>query len=305
MGTPLLTVILPSYNAWPYVKEAVDSILAQTFKDLSIIIINDGSTDASADYFRTLSDPRIRLIEQDNLGVVVSFNKALQSVDTEFVARMDADDRCHPEKYELQVRYLKDHPKCVLVGTSAMHLSADGQREGWPVHMPTKNNLIIQAMLRRRSALINPTFLARTAAIKEVGGYHTWPAEDYELFFNMGLKGELANLPDILYSIRLHTNSVTAKNLIKPQSQYEVIRRKYASIYKEKYPQNKYQEKFFSRILLSFDIAAVVLYRAGITKLLNQQFISGYLSLFGAMLLSPARTWLYVHRKWKALQTQS
>lgn len=232
---PLITILMPVYNGMPFLPEAMDCLLRQTENRIRILVINDGSSDDSESYVRSIDDTRIKILSLERVGLVKALNKGLELVGTPFVGRMDADDLCDERKFELQLEFLIAHPECVGVGTSANHLSSDGQRKGWPVHMPNSNTEIVRSLLMRRSALIHPTILARTEIVKAAGGYReeAWPAEDYDLFFRLSIKGPLANLPQTLYSIRLHGSSITAQSIMKSQSKYEEVRKKYSDFYQK------------------------------------------------------------------------
>ncbi|MDP4195864.1 MAG: glycosyltransferase [Bacteroidota bacterium] len=293
----LLSIIVPAYNAWPYITDMVDSILSQTFKDYDLIIVNDGSTDKTYEYLKNIRDERVKVINKNNSGIIDSFNIALQQIYTPFVARMDADDICDPTKYERQIKYLIEHENCVLVGTSANHLSIDGKVSGWPVNMPKSHEEIIDALFKRRSAIIQPTIVVRTKALKEIGGYSpdVWP-EDYNLYFKLGKKGQMANLPECLYSIRLHESSLTSKNMIKLQTGYDNLMRIYWPEYHKEYG-DTITLKASNAFLLRMDILSVILYRKGIYDFLNKRKAAGIMWMFCASALNLKRFGLYVKRR--------
>jgi glycosyltransferase involved in cell wall biosynthesis len=115
---PAVSVVMPMYNAAPYVGEAVRSVLGQTFSDFELIVIDDGSKDDSATEVERAAkgDARLRLIRQSNSGVSVASNKGTELARGEFLARADSDDICLPNRLEKQVGYLREHPDCVAVG---------------------------------------------------------------------------------------------------------------------------------------------------------------------------------------------
>src|SRR2546423_279818 len=113
----ILTVTLPVYNAMPYLQAAVESILGQTYSDFEFLIIDDGSSDGSADYLRSLRDPRVRLSVRENRGLGATLNELFRNSRTEYVARMDADDICEPRRLEKQMAFLRDHGNVVMLGT--------------------------------------------------------------------------------------------------------------------------------------------------------------------------------------------
>src|SRR4051812_48570442 len=125
---PVISVLLPAYNAARYVTEAVETILAQTYADFEFLIVDDGSTD---DTSRILArnagrDPRIQLVSRPHTGVVIALNDRLARARGEFVARMDADDVAMPTRFDRQMRYLTDHPDCVMVGSRVLVIDSGG-----------------------------------------------------------------------------------------------------------------------------------------------------------------------------------
>src|SRR3979490_879766 len=111
---------MPVRNGAAHLQSAVDSILAQTFTDFEFLIIDDGSTDATAEILRSLRDPRVRVVTHpQNRGLVPTLNEGLQLARGEFVARQDHDDLSYPDRLAKQVAHLRAHPDCVLLGTEA------------------------------------------------------------------------------------------------------------------------------------------------------------------------------------------
>jgi glycosyltransferase involved in cell wall biosynthesis len=306
MADPLITVILPVYNAMPYLPQALQSILAQSEKRLHVLVINDGSTDGSADYLASVNDSRVSVLSQDNLGLVAALNRGLSMLKTPYVARMDADDICDKTRFEKQLFHLEQHPDCVLVGCSANHFGMDSSRAGWPVFMPTRHEEIVSAMLLRKSAIIHATILAHSHVFERIGKYslEAWPAEDYEMFLRMGLVGKLANLPDVLYSIRLHPKSITANFLMKGQKKYEEVCVHYRKLYRPIVGEgrsNRNSSLFARAVSIAADVRAVYFYRRGIAKVVNGSSIQGLWFLFLSSLFSPWRAWEYMKRRVNAV----
>ncbi len=286
----------------PFLPCAVESLLRQTESRIRIIAISDGSTDGSEKYLSSVGDIRLKAFSQPREGLVKTLNFGLSLVNTPFVGRMDADDMCDSRRFERQLNYFQSNPDCILVGCSANHIGTKPGKPSWPTKMPTDHNTIIQMMLRRRSAIIHPTIVVRSAAFRSVGSYSedAWPAEDYELFLRLGLKGRLANLNDILYSIRLHSNTITSSLIKKGQNQYEAVSREYRRIYyhvshKGKYSPNKCG-KLYS-FFLRLDVQAVCLYRKGLTRYVNGERIIGVGLLLFSSIISPARSFEYLRKR--------
>src|SRR5215204_6221112 len=116
---PTVSVIMPAYNAKRYVAQTIRSVLAQTFGDFEFIIVDDGSTDGTLPILQRVAneDARLVVISRPNTGIVAALNDGIAKARGEFLARMDADDVCLPERFAKQVLYLREHPECVGVGT--------------------------------------------------------------------------------------------------------------------------------------------------------------------------------------------
>lgn len=295
----LITVLVPVYNAMPFLPYCVESLLKQTEKRIKILIINDGSTDNSKDYLKSLHNHNITILEKNNSGLVDTLNWGIKHIDTLYTARMDADDICSFNRLEKQLRFLDANIDHVLVGTCANHIGAyNVSKYKWPIYMPQKHGEIIKALEQRKSAIIHPTIMVRTKSLLDAGGYieETWPAEDYDLYFRLGKIGLLANIGEELYSIRLHDKSITAKNMLANQRKYEVIRKKYVNYNNSK---KIYSKLDLLKITRNFDYLSVYLYRKGIGNYVNDNKIKGLIFLFISMFLSPKRSVTYLFRKIK------
>jgi glycosyltransferase involved in cell wall biosynthesis len=209
--TPAVSVILPVFNAQRYIKDAVQSVLDQTFGDFEFIIINDGSTDGSLEILQSLaaSDARIRLISRPNTGYVAALNEAIGLAEGEFIARMDADDFCLPQRFEKQIDYLRNYPDCVLLGTQVTQMDQDGAIIGPMPDVGFGHDAITHALLRRGWPIVHPAVMMRAAALRQVGGYvpDYCPNEDHDLFLKLGEIGRLENLPEVLLRYRKHAAS--------------------------------------------------------------------------------------------------
>ncbi len=215
---------MPVYNAAPYVQEAVESILAQTFRDFEFVIVDDGSTDRGGKMLRKFAEhePRINLITQPNGGIVAALNTGLEHCRGEFIARMDADDVSMPERFERQIRYLDDHPDCVCVGSRVLAIDPYGGVLYTSDHQPDHEWIDRELLKGVGWAVVHPVAMMRKKVLQAVGGYRTqfqW-AEDMDLFLRMAEAGRLANLPDVLLQYRQHPDSV---NRSRQQEQIVVI----------------------------------------------------------------------------------
>lgn len=212
MDRPTVSVVMPAYNAKRYITDAVESVLAQTFRDFELIIIDDGSTDGTEAILMQLAakDSRIRLTRRPNTGIVGALNDALARANGEFVARMDADDLSFPERFEKQLTFLREHPDCVCVGTQIQRMDPYGTPLHREEHNLTHAEIDTELMTGRGFAMVHPTVMMRREAVETVGGYRKQYeiSEDLDLFLRLGEVGTLANLSDLLLHYRIHYNSI-------------------------------------------------------------------------------------------------
>ena len=180
----------------PFLKDAVESILNQTYKNFEFIIVDDASVDNSWDYLKNLNDHRIKLIKnKKNLGLAASLNKALKVAKGNYIARMDADDISLPTRFEEQVNYLQKNPSITLCGTWVDLINDKGEKIGEKKY-PTEDSKIKKS-LAWYPAIVHPTFMSRKGFYKTLNGYDTDFdfAEEYELMMRAKNKFKMANIP--------------------------------------------------------------------------------------------------------------
>ena len=192
-----------------YLRQAVDSVLQQTFGDFEFIIIDDYSVDSSTKIIEEYKDLRIRFIRnQSHLGLTKSLNIGLDIAKGEYIARLDADDVCLPKRFEDQIRFLNKHPQIGVLGTGISLIDDQGTIQD--VHFPTDHDLI-KWQLCFYNPIAHPSAMMRLATVKQAGGYD--PAlihsQDYDLWWRMSFISELANLYEIDVHLRQHSRQVT------------------------------------------------------------------------------------------------
>lgn len=206
---PKISVLMPVYNCELYVREAIESILHQTYTDFEFLIIDDASTDATASIIKSYDDPRIQLIEKPvNTGYTNSLNQGLKIAKGKYIARMDGDDICMPERFFKQVTYLDAHPETVLCATAFKVIG----REIY-FGSPEKHDAIKLAFLNG-----NPVCHSSVMMRKETLDSHSIiydktkePAEDYAMWIRLLFLGKLYIFPEILVEYRVYPNQVSAK----------------------------------------------------------------------------------------------
>lgn len=217
MNSPVISVILPVYNAERYVVRAVESILSQTFTDFELLITDDGSTDRSLSLLQPYAakDHRIQLTSHANQGVSKTRNQMLHQAKGEFIAVMDADDIALPDRFARQIEFLREHPEVVCVGSAHAVIDQQGRFLSH-LPLPQTDAEIQQAALAGHGSICHPCAMVRRAAMLTVGGYNEdlHSAHDLDLWLKLGEIGKLANLEASLLQYRIHTNSVSGRNYI-------------------------------------------------------------------------------------------
>ena len=210
VSAPRVSVVMPMYNAAAYLRPAIDSVLGQTFRDYEFIIVDDGSTDSSPSIVREYAEPRIVMVRQDNQGVATALNRGLALARGEYIARQDADDVSHSERFSTQVRYLDEHPDVAVLGTGSLLI--DPQGRPFSRFMPfTRHDRIVAELRRGVCPLMHGAIMARRDALMSVGAYKPifGQIQDVELWLRMSARYRLANIRDILYELRKHDGSIT------------------------------------------------------------------------------------------------
>jgi len=206
-------VLIPAYNAAATLREAVDSIRAQTVTDIRIIVVDDGSSDETPAILSELAreDERIIILTKSNGGIVDALNAGLAQCVSEFVARFDSDDISFPDRFERQLAYLDAHPECVAVGGAVAHIDEHGAPlAGLPQPGPPSEANAAKAPALE-PYIIHPFLVARRAAMVAAGCYRYVPnSEDSDLYWRLAEQGALVNLPDVLGKYRVHTASISS-----------------------------------------------------------------------------------------------
>ena len=223
--SPRVSVVMAAFNAAPFLRDAIDSILGQTFTDFEFIIVDDGSTDGTAEIIESYTDPRIRLIRNPgNLGLVASLNRGLAAARGEYIARMDADDESLSGRLEAQVRFLDTHPEIGLCGT---HVQTFGARnEFWTFECDPKR---LRCHLLFSTGISHPSVMFRRRLVEAHGLTYdpAYPrAQDYDLWVRFAGVTALANLPDVLLRYRLHENSLSGTDRSVQDALADEIRRR-------------------------------------------------------------------------------
>jgi glycosyltransferase involved in cell wall biosynthesis len=208
---PEITVVMAVYNGMPYLNQAIDSILEQTFSDFEFLIVNDCSNDGTRDAIAGYDDPRIRVLDnEENIKQTRSLNRGLQHTRSEFVARMDADDVSDPQRLEKQLAFLKHNSEYAVVGSSLRLIDPEGMVLGHRAQ--PQSDVAIRWMQFFTCPLSNGAAMFRNSVIwDEMGGYDPTInlSQDWDLWIRVPASYKLANLPDFLLDIRQHPKQET------------------------------------------------------------------------------------------------
>ena len=200
---PKISVIMPVYNTnETYLREAIESILNQTYSDFEFIIVDDGSKNNVEEVVKSYDDSRIRFYKNEkNLGINKTNNIALKLVTGEYIARMDSDDIAHLERFAKQVEFLDNNPEVGVLGASFMKF---GKREEIG-HMPIRHEDIVQGIFDGRSPFVNATVMMRTSLFDRVKYSDEYRlGEDLWLWAELIEKTKFANLNEIFLKYRWH-----------------------------------------------------------------------------------------------------
>ena len=214
---PRVSVLMPCYNAAATLDLALDSLEAQTLGDYEVIAVDDGSSDGTSALLeqRARRDARLRIIRRAHGGIIEALNAGLKACRAAYVARMDSDDICHPQRLELQTAFLDAQPDVGLVACQVRGFPEEAVREGFEIYMNWQNSLFTDEEIRREifveSPFAHPSVVYRKELVQSIGAYqeHGW-AEDYDLWLRMYLAGvRFAKLGRILLEWREHPERLT------------------------------------------------------------------------------------------------
>ncbi|OVE78950.1 hypothetical protein BVY00_01460 [bacterium G20] len=226
--TPLVSVIMPAWNNEAYIEAAVNSLIDQTYKDWELVVVNDYSNDKTGKVIDSLAkkDKRIRAFHnKQNIKQTRTRNFAISQAKGEYIALLDSDDERPPTSLEKQVKFLEANPDVVAVGTGAeicdIHMNRLNDRL-----YPLENEQIRRTFFRYSPFCLASLMIRAKALDSPAYNPDVEPAEDIDLAMRLGMKGKLANLPEILYRVRTHKQSVTQRGARVMEKKTFGIRRK-------------------------------------------------------------------------------
>ena len=240
---PMVSVLMPVYNAEKYLAESMESIIKQTFTDFEFLIFNDASTDASWDIIQSFSDPRIKAFNStENKGYVSYLNKGIEMASGKYLARMDADDISLPNRFAKQVSLLEADTSLVMCGTWYQNFGKRDEIGQLPfcygdicLHLLHNNVFCHPSVMIRRQTLIDNELLYLSDMM---------PAEDYTMWTSLMKQGYLANIPEVLLKYRVHESNYSLNNWTTvQQNKYSTVQTKYIQSF---FPKSNLSDEDFS-----------------------------------------------------------
>lgn len=222
MPKPAISVAMSVYNGERFLPLALESVLGQSFGDFELLVLDDGSTDRSPDIIREYAgvDSRVRPVIRENRGLVASLNQLLAMAQAPLVARMDADDICHPDRFAKQVAFLADHPDYGVVGSWSEDIGEHGEahvRSG--ADHPLVHEDMLAAIEQGEQLICHPAVMYRRDVVLSVGGYHAAfrHCEDLDLWLRLSGVTHMGNIPERLLRYRRYPDQVSARHSTEQQ----------------------------------------------------------------------------------------
>ncbi|MBQ2383952.1 MAG: glycosyltransferase [Oscillospiraceae bacterium] len=226
-----ISVVMAAFNAEKYLREAMDSILAQTYGDLELIVLDDKSTDGSLQILKeyAAADPRVVVLENEqNMGLTKSLNKGLAVAKGEYIARMDADDISVPDRFAKQVAFLDSHPDYTFVSCIGRYIDEEGREEQLRLFPETHEEIC--AMMPKVDAVMHPGVMFRREDIARIGNYceDFRVVQDYDLWFRgMAAGYKFYNIQEPLVLFRRNDSYNTRKSKAYRLVDYRVRKKGY------------------------------------------------------------------------------
>ncbi|MCU0389771.1 MAG: glycosyltransferase [Thermoflexibacter sp.] len=310
-----VSVVMSVYNGEKYLAEAIESVLAQTYKDFEFIIVNDGSKDGSLAILRQYEAKDNRVIVQDheNMGLGNSLNKAIEIAKGEWIARMDGDDIMLPNRLEEQIKFIEANPHVDVVSSWAYYINPKGETIGQFAYPTDLNNEIDSKRYLRTNkpiAIIHPSTIFRKSVVIEVGGYKPIvPGQDIELWNRMLEKGAVfVCMNKCLLKYRIHPHSITNSNYINALRYFDwlaecMIRRRKgeAEIAYQDYTKLLAKKPFLQRMHYWRKLYAKYSYRKASFSFGSKKYFSFFMNTIIAICLNPSDFVRKVRNKMKRL----
>ncbi len=300
--TPDVSVLMTVFNGFPYLPASVESILNQTLANFNFVIVDDGSTDETAEYLESITDARVTVVHQPNGGTAAAANAGLKLIDTEFVARMDADDIAMETRLEKQLKFMRENSEVGIAGTQVAPIGE--ANVGKSLNLPQSHELIFSSMMTGRHGLAHSSIMIRSSVLKELGGYWTLPLiDDWDMMLRMGEVSKLANLSEVLLNYRVHAGSLNGLSMLRMHRHIsfaiERAKRRQSGrpeISFEHFEEELAQRPVWQRMSEKLHVTALTHYRVAVADIHGGRQLKGYARLAFSALCSPARTFHRIGR---------
>ena len=215
--TPRITILMPVRNGARWLTEAVESVLQQSYADFELLMIDDGSSDDTPRMAAGFEqgDSRVRVLRQNQLGLVAALNRGLSEARGSLIARLDADDVALPRRLERQVALFESRPRLTLLGSWAEKIDEAGEPLG--TLRPESDPQKLKAELLKKNPVIHSSVMFLADAARQCGGYRKVfeAAEDFDLWLQMSERGDIAIASEVLIKYRVHRQSVSANLAVR------------------------------------------------------------------------------------------
>jgi len=213
------SVVMPVHNGKRFLQEAIESVLAQTYNDFEFLIIENGSTDSSIDIVSSYDDPRIRIIVEKKIGQVYAYNRGFREANGHFIFVADQDDISDLNRIRKQLSHIQNE-HADICGTSFNIMNEAGKIIGHQ-EVPCKHSNIITELYYKNHTLFNPTLCIRKKVFEQCGYFNPifFPSADYEFYLRVKTFFECRNIPEYLYSWRIHSEQISTNYRDETQKQ--------------------------------------------------------------------------------------
>jgi Glycosyltransferases involved in cell wall biogenesis len=222
MPSPAISVAMSVYNGERFLAEAIESVLAQDFGDFEFLIVDDGSTDDSAQILNTYAnaDSRVRPVVRENRGLIASLNQLIALASAPIIARMDADDICRPDRFARQYAFLSANPEYGVVGSWSEDIGENGEslvRSG--ADHPLTHEELLVAIERGEQLICHPAAMYRRSVVQSIGCYHAAfrHCEDLDLWLRLASVTKMGNIPQRLLRYRRYPQQVSSRHATEQQ----------------------------------------------------------------------------------------
>jgi glycosyltransferase involved in cell wall biosynthesis len=299
----LITVAIPVYNGLPYLHECIRSLREQTEQNFNVLIIDDGSTDDSLEYIRSLRLERLTVLTQANRGLVPTLNRMLEEVKTPWLVRQDADDVSYPERMAILLKTIQEHPEAAVIHSAARYYpeaNAVGHFRSTTCSPAELRTHVLKGYL---PALCHSSVALSVPKIRAIGGYRSVAAhvEDADLWWRVALEQEIHYIPQCLVGYRQNVDGVSSKNYRNQMVSTLYVQYLLLSHIFNQMPQPfEAVQSTLERMFPADNLAAKQWLRTFNMHLANKRKLNAALALYRSILTSPKYVCRRLMDEWNA-----